>query len=553
MPNYLELLEREQEFRLSEQSALINSLLVGTASRGKLSLLRRAGLAMTGLEVVGRRGGIGGRIIIELNGMKDGSKAAANKDDKYNKDSHATKAPPHKQSCFKPGDLVKLIASGKLLDCTGTIEKSPRDIDVSISIDSADDSEEMETINSNKISIVKIVDEVGMFEKMKGNLEALERADRNDLQSFIKEFIGNIGRAEIAEIDDFESLNVNNGKSIPLGSGLNWEQEIAVGKSLEMISENPRDNLVLIHGPPGTGKTSVLVELIKRLRDAETPLRILVCGPSNLSVDNILERIKTSNSSQKILRIGHPSRVLESCQGNTLDFWCENSDAGQLLKDVQVEIDSILKSQLPRCKSREERRAIFGELKELRRERRTRERKLQIDLIDGAEIVFCTLGTACGKKLRNSKKKFDLAIVDEAGQALLPEILIAPILAEKLILAGDHFQLPPTVMNPEIKSTLQVSLFEHLIANKLPSTAMLKEQYRMNELIMQWSNAKFYKGQLRASETVANWKLDCEGGEDVLIFYDTCGFDLWESTESSGEGLKGILFEGKNMGLIYFL
>ena len=140
--------------------------------------------------------------------------------------------------------------------------------------------------------------------------------------------------------------------------------------------------------------------------------------------------------------------------------------------------------------------------------------------------------------------------MDEAGQALLPEILIAPILSEKLILAGDHFQLPPTVMNPEIKNSLQVSLFEHLIRTgglKTRSVVMLKEQYRMNELIMKWSNAKFYKNQLRAAESVASWKLnEREIGEDgnVLIFYDTCGFDLWESKETSGDGIKGILFEG---------
>ena len=551
MLDYLGLLEREAEFRLSEQSALINSLLAGTASRGKLSLLRRAGLALTGLEVVGRRSGIGGRVIIELKGMMDGSeRSKGGKDSKTNSESKQTQS-----CCFKPGDLVKLIVSGKLLDCTGTIEKSPRDMDVSISLTSSEDeSEEMEIINCNKIAIIKIVDEIGMFGKMKENLQALGTAERNDLQGFMKEFIGRIERGEEeCETKSNEELGIE-GLNIDavMGNNLNFEQEIAVKRSLEMIS-GAGDNLVLIHGPPGTGKTSVLVELIKRLRETQKALRILVCGPSNLSVDNVLERIqkgKCAKFDQKCLRIGHPSRVLESCQRNTLDFWCENSEAGLLLRDVQGEIDSILKVQLPRCKSREERRAIYGELKELRRERRTREKKLQIDLIDGAEIVFCTLGTACGKKLRSCKKKFDLAFVDEAGQALLPEILIAPILSEKLILAGDHFQLPPTVMNPEIKNSLQVSLFEHLIRTgglKTRSVVMLKEQYRMNELIMKWSNAKFYKNQLRAAESVASWKLnECEIGEDgnVLIFYDTCGFDLWESKETSGDGIKGILFEG---------
>lgn len=534
--DYFALLEKEEEFRLNEQSALINSLLSGSgsASKGKLSLLRRAGLAMTGLEVVGKRSGTGGIIIIEFKGLVN--KESSNKSNKKQAQSIESQIQP---ACFKPGDLVKLIIGGSLLlECIGTVERSPKDIDVSVSING--DSDELDDLMTSKVSLVKMVDDVGMFGKMKGNLEMIleEKGEMNELRLFMKQFIENIGKSDKEIASDLSDINTSN---LTSSSRLNAEQELAVRKCLEMLSSQSTQSHVLIHGPPGTGKTSVLVELIRRLRQSQQntkTLRILVCGPSNLSVDNILERLQTNlDFDQKIIRIGHPSRVLETCQKNTLDFWCENSDSGLLLKDVQKEIDGILKIQLPRCKSREERRGAYAELKELRRERREREKKLQINLIDEAEIVFCTLGTACGRKLlTNSKRKFDLAIVDEAGQALLPEILIVPILSDKLILAGDHFQLPPTVMNPEIKETLQVSLFEHLI--RKGASIMLKEQYRMNELIMKWSNAKFYSNQLRAAGSVADWKID---DQDVLVFYDTCGFDLWESNE---EIKGGMLIEG---------
>ena len=350
----------------------------------------------------------------------------------------------------------------------------------------------------------------------------------------------------------------------------------------------------MIHGPPGTGKTATLTEIIKKLV-TEGNKRILVCGPSNLSVDNLTERLlkelKDKNQNQQssfpfMIRLGHPSRVLETCQGLTLDFWTENSDGGKLLKDVQGEIDEIVKNHLPRCKSHQERRELYGELKVLRQERKKREMNLAGDLIKRARIVFCTLGSACGNKRKKqlSAIKFDVVVVDEAGQALLPECLIAPLLAKKMILAGDHCQLPPTVMNPELLNILDVSLFQKLILinrnimndndnnnnnnnndnmtynnnnnnnnsnnnnnNNNIVKVMLREQYRMNEKIMEWSNSKFYGNKLKANEKVKNWKLEeINSTEDeeignVLIFYDTCGFDLWESeTEGNDQGNTGI-------------
>lgn len=493
MSLYFELLKKEEKYRLEEQSALLSSLL-SSPSKGKLSILRRAGFAMTGLEVIGRSSGSGARIIIELAPTV------------YNEDVSM------KFGCFKPGEIVKIIVNGLLLNCIGTIERRNKSSDgeISVSLSNNLESEEMEllTEGSMKIALIKVVDEVGMFEKMKNNIETIlnYREGGSDLLKFTCEFIKNSIKdnyrinpeieTEIETEGETESI-ISERFNLEINTCINREQELAVKKSLEMI-QDPRKHLILIHGPPGTGKTSVLLEILKQIRNErkeKKKYKILILGPSNLSVDNIVERL--DGDVYGILRIGHPSRVLESCQRSTLDFWSENCDEGKLLKDVQKEIDDLVKTQLPKCKNREERRAIYGELKLLRQERKKREKSLQIDLIKRAEIVACTLSTACGKKLKGMK--FDLAVVDEAGQALLPETLIAPILADKIIFAGDHYQLPPTVMNPLIKDILEISLFEHLIKRRKGydfDEVMLKEQYRMNENIMKWSNAKFYCNQL---------------------------------------------------------
>jgi DNA polymerase alpha-associated DNA helicase A len=541
MSLYFELLEKEEKYRLEEQSALLSSLL-SNPSKGKLSILRRAGLAMTGLEVIGRGSENSARIIIELSPTV------------FNEESM-------KFGCFKPGEIVKIIVNGQLLNCIGTIERRNKSSngEISVSLSNNLESEEMEllTEGSTKIALIKVIDEIGMFEKMKKNIQTvLNDKDGGDIMKFTGEFIEELKNKVNIEPTSLLTASLDNLKLDNL-SRLNQEQEVAVKRSLEMF-QDPKKHLILIHGPPGTGKTSVLIEILKQIgilkQKEQRKYKILILGPSNLSVDNIVERL---GDRCGILRIGHPSRVLESCQRSTLDFWSENCDEGKLLKDVQKEIDNLVKNQLPKCKNREERRVIYGELKLLRQERKKREKTLQSDLIKRAEIVACTLSTACGKKLKGMK--FDLAIIDEAGQALLPETLIAPILANKIIFAGDHCQLPPTVMNPLIKDQLEISLFEHLIKKRTGDDyieVMLKEQYRMNERIMKWSNSKFYFNQLRAHESVSTWKLnfDCyddEGCGDVLIFYDTCGFDLWESVEKSKDNKAAlVLVEGKQRFII---
>lgn len=582
MELYYRLLKEEEEYRRKEQETLLAAAL--SNSSGKLSQLQRIGLALVNLEIVNKRSGYGGRTILDL-------------EDVFSKKNSENRGTEKEKVCpFKPGDVIKIISNQNLHqtkapksnDTTsksnsngtnylmGTVERRSGggDCTLSISVSSSNESEASEL--SGKISIIKILDNSGEFDKMRGNLRDFERISSDCKSSENSGLIEMIRTAVITETtktdtkkSESSSINMyleditdgienmittNTNTTFDVSKRLktknyNLEQEQAIEMCTSQDLHHP---VSLIHGPPGTGKTATLAEIIKTLifsSGNKKSCKILVCGPSNISVDNLTERLSVmfdkegggkgkDSSSPFMLRLGHPSRMLESAQKCSLDFWMESSDAGKLLADVKEEIDEIVNNKLGKCKGKEERRELYGELKLLRGERRKRERSIAVDLIDSARIILCTLSTAAGKKLSEWQRKksgnnmmmFDVVVVDEAGQALLPETMIAPIFGKKLILAGDHCQLPPTVMNPDLKKDMEISLFSKLMTAGPCKKVMLKEQYRMNELIMQWSNEKFYKGQLRANPSVAQWKLPHDkSGEDVLIFYDTSGWDFYES------------------------
>lgn len=238
------------------------------------------------------------------------------------------------------------------------------------------------------------------------------------------------------------------------------------------------DHFSLIHGPPGTGKTTAIVELIMQIvasnlgaADESSSVRILVCGASNLAVDNILERLVGvpehrevfKKKSIGVTRIGHPARVVASLQGATLDAQCTQSSEAQLVKDISKEIEDIMSELKPtnapagnkstKGKPRvrgSDRRKRWEEVRELRKEYRRRDRQVTSSVLDRAQIVLATCHSAGGRQL--ARRQYDWVIIDEACQALEVACWI-PILKAReggrLVLAGDHLQLPPTV-----KSTL---------------------------------------------------------------------------------------------------
>ncbi|KAH6883070.1 P-loop containing nucleoside triphosphate hydrolase protein [Alternaria rosae] len=333
--------------------------------------------------------------------------------------------------------------------------------------------------------------------------------------------------------------------------------------------------VALIHGPPGTGKTHTLIELILQL--LKQKLRLLVCGPSNISVDNIVERL--ASHKVPMVRLGHPARLLPSVLNHSLDVLTRTSEAAALVQDVRKEMDDK-QSSIRKTRNAKERRQIYTELKELRQEYREREKGCVNNLVTGSKVVLATLHGAGGFHLKG--QEFDVVIVDEASQALEAQCWV-PLLwvkASKLVLAGDHLQLPPTIKSLNSKQTkavkkeankstdsaenlagklitgmtLETTLFDRLLSLHGPSIKrMLTTQYRMHEKIMRFPSDELYDSKLVAADFVKDrllrdMKYDVEETEDTqepLVFWDTQGGDFSEKIEDEGVIGKG----GKGMSL----
>lgn len=323
-------------------------------------------------------------------------------------------------------------------------------------------------------------------------------------------------------------------------------------------------DIALIHGPPGTGKTHTLIELITQM--VKRNLRVLVCGPSNISVDNIVERLAPNKIP--VVRIGHPARLLPSVLEHSLEVLTQTSEAAAIVRDVRKEIDekqaSIRKTRFGR-----EKRAIYQDLKELRREFRDRESKCVDNLVRESSVVLATLHGAGGHQLKN--KKFDVVIIDEASQALEAQCWISLLSAPKVVLAGDHLQLPPTVKSTIQKSkedghngekgtaesfSLETTLFDRLLLMHGPGIKrMLTTQYRMHENIMRFPSDELYEAKLIADESVKSRLLkdlpyevqETDDTKEPVVFWDTQGGDFPEKVEDEDAAKKeALLGESKS-------
>lgn len=344
--------------------------------------------------------------------------------------------------------------------------------------------------------------------------------------------------------------------------------------------------IALIHGPPGTGKTHTLIELILQL--VRLKLRVLVCGPSNVSVDNVVERL--APHKVPLVRIGHPARLLPSVLDHSLEVLTQTSEAAAIVKDVRKEIDDK-QASIRKTRNGRERRAIYGELKELRKEFRERESKCVDNLVRESKVVLATLHGAGGHQLKN--QQFDVIVIDEASQALEAQCWVPLLSASKAILAGDHLQLPPTIKSSNTKdevskvkkqsksgkdektdgngdkanskegstttqksTTLETTLFDRLLSlHGSTIKRMLTTQYRMHEEIMKFPSDELYESKLIAAESVKARLLkdlpyeveDTDDTREPLVFYDTQGGDFPERTEDEVIGkTKNLLAESKS-------
>ena len=265
---------------------------------------------------------------------------------------------------------------------------------------------------------------------------------------------------------------------------LNPTQEEAVNKVLRA------KDVAVVHGPPGTGKTTTLVEAIHETLRRET--QVMVCAQSNMAVDWISEKLVDYGIS--VLRIGNPTRVNEKMLSFTYERRFENHpdypDLWALRKAIR---------QLRAQKKKGE--AVHQKVARLRERAAEIEMRIHESLFSQARVVACTLVGSANKLLVG--QHFPTLFIDEAAQALEPACWIAIRRAGRVVLAGDHQQLPPTVKCFEAqKQGLGVTLMERIVRNVPSAVTLLTVQYRMNERIMRFSSDWFYNGQVEASPTV---------------------------------------------------
>lgn len=327
-----------------------------------------------------------------------------------------------------------------------------------------------------------------------------------------------------------------------IDSSLNDSQKEAINFSIAS------SDIALIHGPPGTGKTHTLIELI--LQFLKQGKRLLVCGPSNISVDNIVERL--SPHKVPMVRLGHPARLLPGVLNHSLEILTRTSEAAEIVRDIRNEMDAK-QASIRKTRNGRERKAIYGEMRELRKEYRQREGRCIDELIRTSKVVLATLHGSGGFHMKN--QKFDVVIIDEASQALEAQSWVAILAsgAEKVILAGDHLQLPPTIKslssktakkeaktNQEDDVKLETTLFDRMLnLHGEDIKRMLTIQYRMHEKINAFPSAALYESKLIAADVVKSRLLvdlpyDVEETDDTkepLVFWDTQGGNFPEKIE----------------------
>ncbi|EJD02064.1 P-loop containing nucleoside triphosphate hydrolase protein [Fomitiporia mediterranea MF3/22] len=449
----IQLLQEEKQVEIDQSSLLL--------TKCSLKLLEQRGLALLNLVPLNNvRVGMGGRNLIEL-----GRSAAL---------STSASLPPH---TFRPGDIARIEKS---LSKSSKKEPSAR----------SDTSKE----NSLEGVVYKVTDSLIVL-AVDGDRQANEDLDLPNICSLIK-LANNVPNDRMQKVilslyatfsseaaakntklalhpDTISVANVLLGISAPskvvpvdgvdfYDVSLNDSQKQAVRFAL-----GSRE-VACIHGPPGTGKTHTLLEIIRQFlfprcapgpSSSQGPVkRILVCGASNLSVDNILERLLLpplpGMTSIKCTRVGHPARVKGQASSleATLDAQTTRCEQAELINDIKDELSKSLlcvagkgKGQKGKKPRGEERRKLWDEIKELRKECRKREKGVVSSVLSEAQVVLATCHSAGGRTLENMF--FDVVIIDEATQALEAACWIPIVKGKRLILAGDHLQLPPTVLS----------------------------------------------------------------------------------------------------------
>lgn len=397
--------------------------------------------------------------------------------------------------------------------------------------------------NKNKMKIILHTDEMPDW-CYDGKLGVNIQFDDNsyiEMQKALDEVIGarNNRVAELREIIEghhtptFEKIN----ESVIIPQ-LNLSQNRAVR---HILSAN---DVAVIHGPPGTGKTTTIVQAIRLVLQSER--QVLVCAPTNTAVDLITEKL--IEQGVNVLRVGHPARVSENLLKTTIDGQVQNHENYKDIKNLRRNAEEYFRmaGKFKRTFGKEDakqRNLYYTEAKNCIRESRQLEDYIVNSLFDSAQVICCTPVTSTNRSL--AKKTFDTLFFDEASQALEAISWIPLLKCKRVIFSGDHFQLPPVVKSVKAKQEgLDNTMLDRLSKYENVSS-LLTRQYRMHQHIMQFSNAYFYNNELEADATVKDSVLSLN--EDIEILnvpielIDTagCSFDELQNPETLSLSNKG--------------
>ncbi|KAI7703004.1 DNA helicase, partial [Hortaea werneckii] len=524
--NQLSLLNNELQAELAETQLL-------TSTHAPV-VLQRAGLALLNLAVNSQRTGLGGKTLLEL-----GIDPAVGGGELH-------------EHGFRVGDICAVAEQPKGAEkkkereskekqgVEGVVTKVQKE-----AITVALDKEEVD-IPGGKLWLVKLANDV-TYKRLNLTMTKLQKMQPSEHSQLTQVLFGQTSPTPLGEEELKQEIPWND-------PSLNDSQKEAIRFTLASREVS------LIHGPPGTGKTHTLIELILQLLARNQ--RILVCGPSNISVDNIVERL-SSHKGIPMVRLGHPARLLPAVLNHSLEVLTKTSDAADIVRDIRAEMDAK-QASIRKTRTGRERKGIYNEIRELRKEFRQREGRVVKELLRTSKVVVSTLHGAGSFHLKN--EEFDVVIVDEASQALeaqcwIPIVMVGSV--GKLVLAGDHLQLPPTIKSGNLKgeksevkgvkdpkkkaekkgkgteeardgveklsiagdepptprtpkdnkspsssssssaSSLETTLFDRLLTLHGPTIKrMLTTQYRMHETIMAFPSAALYDSQLRAADAV---------------------------------------------------
>jgi superfamily I DNA and/or RNA helicase len=496
------------------------------AELSSLALARETPPQLDRMRLADTSGGVGGRVLLALAPM-DGSRMALSGRE------------------LSAGDSVQVDPSG----VRGVVWRITGE-HVVVSVD----AEALEGDGMDgRISVLKLASDV-TYQRQVAALERLEGSFRHPVADAMfgvtsPSFDAALRAAAAAHVAASAEMYPD---------ALNGEQREAVGAAVAA------NQLALVHGPPGTGKTATLAAAIQasvRVRGE----RVLACAPSNVAADTLLERLVALDGGLRVVRLGNPARLLESVLECSLDELLseEHGSVGrQIQRDISV-VQKVLWRRAPKAEKAEAR----GKLRLLQKEQQRREQEATMFILERADVVVCTCAGAFDRKLRgmrgagveedtaDARYPFDAVFIDEAANALEPTAWCAMLLGRRCVLAGDDKQLPPTLLTDDAvlrRAAVDLTAFGRARGALGGNVVLLRRQYRMHAVIGQFSSEAFYKRALVHDESCRErdvgglvlGRLGADGGggaagidfaadlTSALVFIDTAGCDFFESTEA---------------------